>query len=91
VSVFYLPWYRPTRVFAVRQVLTEAGELLTGLKVYESVDGVTLMTADAKTVRINADAIVQQQFMALSLMHEGQLDGLSQQQVADLLAYLRGL
>lgn len=77
--------------YRARQVLTHEGQVVVGMPIYESVDGVTLMTADAKTQRINTEDIAEIQDASTSLMPEGLLDGLSEQQVADLLAYLKSL
>lgn len=77
--------------YRASQILTESGQLVTGMKIYESVDGITLMTADAQTVRINADEIVRSKLSTQSLMPTGLLDGLTHQQVADLLAYMSRL
>jgi putative heme-binding domain-containing protein len=85
----------PSRTISDRyrgyQILTDSGQLVTGMKIYESVDGITLLTADARTMRINADEIVGSKFLTPSLMPTGLLDELSLQQVADLLAYLSSL
>lgn len=77
--------YRPL------QVLTQAGTLVVGLPVYRSADGVTLQTAQGETLRINQDEIERQEPSQRSLMPDGLLDGWSDQQLADLLAYLRQL
>ncbi len=73
------------------QVLTTDDRVLVGMTIYENVDGLTLLTADAKTLRINADNIVNMKQSLTSLMPEGLLDGLPDDQVGDLLAYLRSL
>ena len=77
--------------YRAKQVLTDDDQVVVGMTIYQSVDGVTLLTADANTIRINTEAIVQLREMATSLMPEGLLDGLSNQQVADLMAYMRSL
>jgi putative heme-binding domain-containing protein len=77
--------------YQAKQVLTQEGQVVVGIPIYESVDGVTLITADTKTRRINAEDIARIQVATASLMPEGLLDGMSEQQVADLLAYLRSL
>ena len=71
--------------------MTVDGDIVTGMPIYESVDGVTLMTADTKMKRINAEDIDQIQDSVVSLMPEGLLDGMSDDQVAELIAYLRSL
>ena len=77
--------------YRAKQVLTSDGEVVRGLVVYESVDGVTLMASDGHTKRINLDEIEEMRWSEVSLMPEGLLLGLSDQEVADLLAYLRSL
>lgn len=77
--------------YRAKQVLTSDGEVVMGLVVYESVDGVTLMASDGHTKRINLDEIEEMRWSEVSLMPEGLLLGLSDQEVADLLAYLRSL
>jgi len=77
--------------YRAKQVLTADGEVVMGLVVYESVDGVTLMASDGHTKRVNVDEIEEMRWSEVSLMPEGLLMGLSDQEVADLLAYLRSL
>lgn len=77
--------------YRAKQVLTAGGEIVMGLVVYESVDGVTLMASDGHTKRVNVDEIEELRWSDISLMPEGLLMGLTDQDVADLLAYLRSL
>ena len=77
--------------YRAKQVLTTNGKLVTGLVVYESVDGVTLMAADGHTKRVNVDEIQEMRSSKISLMPEGLLQGLSDAEIADLLAYLKSL
>ena len=77
--------------YRAKQVLTVDGRLLVGLVVYESVDGLTLMAADGHTKRVNSDDIQELRFSPVSLMPEGLLMGMSDAEVADLLAYLGSL
>ena len=77
--------------YRARQVVTLDGRVVVGMPIYESVDGLTLLTAEAKTQRINSDAIDQVVTMSTSLMPEGLIDGLTDTQVADLLAYMQSL
>ena len=77
--------------YRAKQVLTSDGELVMGLVVYESVDGVTLMASDGHTKRINVKEIEDMRWSEVSLMPEGLLMGLSDQDVANLLAHLRSL
>ena len=80
----------PDRYRGVK-VLTGDGKVIRGLKVYDSVDGVTLQTPEGETKRLNAEDIQRQQPAIQSLMPTGLLDGATNQDVADLLAYLRSL
>ena len=77
--------------YQAKQVLTTDGEVIIGMEIYASVDGLTLLTADAKTVRINSDKIELIRPAPSSLMPDGLIAGLSDQGVADLIAYLRSL
>jgi len=77
--------------YRARQVLTHEGQVLMGLVVYQSVDGLTLLTADGHTKRVNVEDIDEERSSSISLMPEGLLLGLSDEEVADLLAYLRSL
>ncbi len=80
----------PDRYRAMK-ILTDDGEVFVGMKVYDSIDGVTLQTADGKVVRINRDNIESKSTSGVSLMPSGLLDGASSQEIADLYAYLRNL
>ena len=78
-------------VLAVEVFISTDDRVLVGMKIYESVDGITLLTADAQTLRLNANMIGEMKTAPKSLMPEGLIDGLSDQQVADLITYLRSL
>ncbi len=77
--------------YRAKQILTIDGDIVVGMTIYESVDGLTLLTAEAKTLRINKDDIEEMKESSKSLMPEGLLEGLYNDQVADLLAYLQSL
>lgn len=77
--------------YRAKQVLTIDGNIIVGMPIYESVDGVTLMTAESEMKRINAKEIERIQDSSISLMPEGLLEGMSDIQVAQLLAYLQAL
>ncbi len=87
--------YEPSRDIPDRyralKVLSTDGEVFVGMKVYDSVDVVTLQTADGKVVRINQASIESRSTSPVSLMPSGLLDGFSQQELADLYSYIRGL
>ncbi|MBX9789832.1 MAG: c-type cytochrome [Pirellulales bacterium] len=79
------PLYRTTIIS------TRDGRVFTGLIVYESPDGTLLQTGPDTTVRITGDELASQRASEQSLMPTGLLAGLSDQQLADLDAYLRSL
>ncbi|MDG2223871.1 MAG: c-type cytochrome [Rubripirellula sp.] len=75
--------------YRAQLVLTTDDRVIIGMRIYESVDGITLLTASGETVRVNANDIAEQRVSKLSLMPEGLLIGLDHQQAADLMAYLQ--
>ena len=68
---------------------TREGRSLAGVLGGETPAGVTLRTADGKQETIARDRIVTMRPMATSLMPEGLEAGLSKQDIADLLEYLK--
>jgi putative heme-binding domain-containing protein len=72
-------------------ITTRDGRVFQGLIVYESPDGTLLQTGPDTTVRITGDELASQRGGEQSLMPTGLLAGLSDQQLADLDAYLRSL
>jgi putative heme-binding domain-containing protein len=72
-------------------VETKAGKIYTGLIVYESVEGLLLRNGTNQTFRIDAPDIESQRNLPTSLMPEGLLKDLTDQDLADLYAYLRTL
>jgi putative heme-binding domain-containing protein len=72
-------------------VQTTRGKVVTGLIVYESVDGLLLRDATGQTYRIEADEIELQRQLTTSLMPAGLLKGLKPGELADLVAYLESL
>ena len=72
-------------------IVTTDGESLTGLVVYEAVDGVVLRDAQNRTWRIEAEEIELRKKLTLSLMPTGLLKDLTPTDLADLYAYLQGL
>ena len=65
------------------------GKTYQGTVIYEAVDGLLLQTGPAETVRIPGDQIESQQSVPRSLMPAGLLDPLSDNELADLYAYLK--
>jgi putative heme-binding domain-containing protein len=70
---------------------TTGGKIYQGLIIYEAVDGMILQTGPATTVRLGGEQIASRRFTPTSLMPAGLLDPLSDQEIADLYAYLKGL
>ncbi|MDA8697518.1 hypothetical protein N9M41_03500, partial [Rhodopirellula sp.] len=64
-------------------------ERIVGIPIYESVDGLTLVTASGETLRVEKDEIDEIKNSSLSTMPEGLLDGLSDTEVASLLSFLQ--
>ncbi len=69
--------------------ITRDGEVLTGLVIYESVDGLVLRTGTNQTLRIETDEIEARRRLNNSLMPSGLLKDLRANDLADLYAYLR--
>jgi putative heme-binding domain-containing protein len=70
-------------------VVTHAGQVHVGLVIYEAVDGVILQTGTSTTLRVAGDQIASRRETDQSLMPAGLLDSLKDEQIADLLAYLK--
>jgi putative heme-binding domain-containing protein len=87
--------YEPSRDISDRyratKVLTSEGQVVVGMTVYDSVDGVTLQTADGSVVRINKDDIEEKATATESIMPVGLLESFTVEQVADLYAFLQTL
>jgi putative heme-binding domain-containing protein len=87
--------FEPSRDISDRyravKVLTDEGTVLVGMKIYESVDGLTLQLADGQLVRVQEEAISNKALSELSLMPSGLLEGSTPSDLADLYAYLRSL
>ena len=79
------PRYRAT------MIETAAGQVYTGMIVYEAVDGVILHTAADQTFRIKPADIEDRRTLRTSLMPTGLLKGLTSGDLADLYAYLQSL
>ncbi len=70
-------------------VQTTDGQLLQGVPIYDSVDGLTLMDADGKTIRLNQSDIDSRRPSKKLMMPDGLLDDASDQDWSDLYAFLR--
>jgi putative heme-binding domain-containing protein len=77
------PRYR-TSVF-----VTKSGQTHVGLVIYEAIDGVILQTSASASIRIPGNELGVQRTTSKSLMPAGLLDKLSDQEVADLMGWLR--
>jgi putative heme-binding domain-containing protein len=77
------PRYRPTRV------ATTDESVFIGMIVYEASDGLLLQTGPDSVVRVAGDKIAAKRTVDLSMMPAGLLDKLSDQDVADLFAFLQ--
>jgi len=72
-------------------VETKSGKVITGLIVYESVDGVMLRNGTNQTFRIEADQIESRRNLPTSIMPADLLKDLKPAELADLYSYLRSL
>ena len=70
---------------------TDDGTVVSGVIVYESVDGITLQNSSNETLRIPAGEIESRRELDTSLMPEGLLDSFTNEDFADLYAYLNEL
>jgi hypothetical protein len=61
------------------------------MKIYDSVDGITLQLADGTVARINQADIEEKATADQSLMPAGLIDSQSKNELADLYAYLKSL
>lgn len=69
-------------------ILTHDGEVLTGIPIYDSVDGVILATVSGESVRVKKEDIQQRRQAEQSLMPTGLIDALNPQQLADLQEFI---
>ena len=77
--------------YQLTSVETKSGKVYSGLVAYESVDGILLRDADQNTIRVEADDIESKAKQRVSLMPAGLLKDASDQQLADLNAYMQSL
>ncbi len=70
---------------------TTADQVYEGIVIYEATDGVILQTSADSTVRVPGKAIEGRKPGANSLMPAGLLDALKDDEVSDLMAYIRSL
>jgi putative heme-binding domain-containing protein len=74
--------------YQMYQVLTSDGRALTGMIAQQDLKSVTLRKADQQLVTVLNDEIEQMQAMKSSLMPEGLLKELSEEQLRSLFVYL---
>ena len=74
--------------FETVTVLTDEGQVLSGLKVDEDPQRLVLRSADGQTTSIPTDQIDERLASPNSLMPRGLLDGLSDSEIRDLFAFL---
>jgi putative heme-binding domain-containing protein len=67
------------------------GQTYTGFLAFESADGVIVQTGPATTVRLPESEILSRSPSSASLMPEGLLNDLKDQDLADLYAWLKTL
>jgi len=77
--------------YQATQIMTTDGHLRTGMILYEAVDALALRDANNQTYRIDLKEIEARRTLSQSLMPSGLLKGLSDQEFADLYAYLQEL
>lgn len=75
--------------YQVWQAITRDGQVYSGLLVYESPEGTLLQTSPDETVRIAGDNLETLRRSSRSLMPQGLLKGVTDPQIADLMAYLQ--
>ena len=74
-----------------RKLTTKDGAVHTGLMVYDSPTAKLVQTAPDTTVRLTGDDVVTVEASPVSLMPPGLLNGLNDQELVDLYAYLKTL
>ena len=70
-------------------IVTDEGRIITGLMVERDNQVVVLRTAEGQTITVERDSIEESRVLGRSLMPEGLLKQMSDEQIADLFAYLR--
>ncbi|QDU63934.1 Cytochrome c [Planctomycetes bacterium Pan216] len=77
--------------YRTTMVATADGEIIQGMIIYQSADGMILQTGPNEVKRVNSDQIETKRRGTKSLMPTGLLDRLNDDQIADLIAYLTSL
>lgn len=89
LKAIYDPSHTIPDRYRSRVIITTDDQRLEGIPIYESVDGLTLVTATGETLRIEKEQIHQMKASPISTMPEGLMDGLTDKEVADLLSFLQ--
>lgn len=77
--------------YQTTMLATTQGTVYNGLLIYESPESTLLQTGPDTTVRILGADVIAQRLGDKSLMPDGLLDGLKDEQISDLYAYLKTL
>ena len=77
--------------YQVTTIVTKSGRVYSGLPIYASPDGTLLQTGPDVTVRIRGAEVRERRAAGMSLMPTGMLEGLADDELADLYAYLKSL
>jgi len=75
--------------YRTKQVVTPSGEVFTGLMIYDSPEAILLQTGPDTTVRVSGVAPESMRDSPTSLMPNGLLNDATDENLADLYAYLR--
>lgn len=67
---------------------THKGNIVIGMVIYDSAAGAMIQLANGETLRLGGEEIASRQSTGKSLMPAGLLDGATDQEIADLFAYL---
>lgn len=78
-------------LYQTTQIVTASGRVYNGLVVYESPDSTLLQTTPDTTTRVAGDEIVVMRKSKVSLMPSGLLNDSTDQDIADLFAYMKTL
>ncbi|MBM3966814.1 MAG: c-type cytochrome, partial [Planctomycetes bacterium] len=70
------------------RILTQDGEVITGLLVSESPTAIQVVSATGEKINVSVGEISERHLESTSLMPAGLLEQLTAQEMADLLAYL---
>ncbi|MBL9125651.1 MAG: c-type cytochrome [Planctomycetaceae bacterium] len=90
-AAIYDPQREVAPPYRTTLLATRAGQVHHGLIIYESPEGTLLQTTPDTTIRVTGDELLLAQPSARSLMPTGLLDPLTDQELADLGAYLASL